>query len=76
MNDALIEAASGRHLSVVSAPSGYGKTTAVAEWASGTDELAWLALTPSDAEAGFLAQGVVDALIVGSERAGRSLALK
>jgi len=75
VNDALIEAASGRHLSVVSAPSGYGKTTAVAEWASGTDELAWLALTPSDAEAGFLAQGVVDALIVGSERAGHALAL-
>ncbi|WP_233277306.1 hypothetical protein [Microbacterium sp. CGR1] len=75
MNDALIEAARGRHLSVVSAPSGYGKTTAVAEWASGTDELAWLALTPSDAEAGFLAQGVVDALIVGSERAGHALAL-
>ncbi|MFJ4997440.1 LuxR C-terminal-related transcriptional regulator [Microbacterium sp. NPDC088619] len=75
MNDALIDAATGRQLSVVSAPSGYGKTTAVAEWASGTDELSWLALTPSDAEPGFLAQGVVDALIVGSERAGRSLAL-
>ncbi|MEV7609383.1 LuxR C-terminal-related transcriptional regulator [Microbacterium sp. NPDC089320] len=75
MNDALIEAARGRHLSVVSAPSGYGKTTAVAEWASGAGELAWLALAPSDAEPGVLAQGVVDALIVGSERAGRALDL-
>lgn len=75
MNDALIDAATGRQLSVVSAPSGYGKTTAVAEWASGTDELSWLALTAADAEPGFLVQGVVDALIVGSERAGRSLAL-
>ncbi|MFJ2542125.1 LuxR C-terminal-related transcriptional regulator [Microbacterium sp. NPDC087589] len=75
MTDALIEASTGRHLSVVSAPSGYGKTTAVAEWASGNDGLAWLALTAADADDGVLAQGVVDALIVGGERDGRPLAL-
>lgn len=71
MTDALVDASSGRHLTVVSAPSGYGKTTAVAEWASGNVGVDWLALTAADADAGVLAQGVVDALIVGGERAGR-----
>nr|WP_201469437.1 LuxR C-terminal-related transcriptional regulator [Microbacterium hydrocarbonoxydans] len=75
VTDALIEAGRGRNLSVVSAPSGYGKTTAVAEWASGTDDVSWLALAASDAEPGFLVRGMIDALVVGSERAGRSLAL-
>lgn len=75
ITEALAEAARGRHLSVVSAPSGYGKTTAVAEWASGIDDVAWLALVAADAEPGLLVHGVIDALFVGSERAGRSLAL-
>ncbi len=75
MNDALSEAARGRQLSIVSAPSGYGKTTAVAEWASGADVLAWLALNAADADAGVLAQGVVDSLIVGGERISRSFPL-
>ena len=75
VSDALIEAERGRNLSVVSAPSGYGKTTAAAEWASGVDGIAWLALSASDAAPGVLTQGVIDALLVGGDRAGRPLAL-
>lgn len=62
-------------LSVVSAPSGYGKTTAVADWAAGVDEVAWLSLNTYDSEPKRLVHGVVNALLVGAEAAGRSLDL-
>ncbi|HXF50666.1 MAG TPA: tetratricopeptide repeat protein [Dehalococcoidia bacterium] len=49
---ALLDAQIGRRASFVAAPSGYGKTTLLADWAS-TQESAvcWLSLDPWDAEA-------------------------
>ncbi|MGV2982104.1 hypothetical protein ACNPNP_00250, partial [Microbacterium sp. AGC85] len=75
VQDALNTAAAGRHLSVVSAPSGYGKTTAVAEWATSRPFRSWLALSASDADPSSLAQGVIDALHTGAERSGLPLTL-
>ena len=46
-----------------------GKTIAVVDWASGLDQVAWLALSPSDGDPGRVTQGVVDALLAGFERA-------
>ena len=60
-------------LTVISAPSGFGKTMAAAEWAKSEDEVAWLALNAYDSDPSRLAQGVVDALNVSSERAGGPL---
>lgn len=57
-------------LTVISAPSGFGKTMAVAEWAGAENEVAWLALNSYDSEPSRLAQGVVDALNVAAERTG------
>ncbi len=68
-------AASVGALTVISAPSGFGKTTAVGDWASGLEQTAWLALCSSDADPARLTHGVVNALLVGAERAGRPLAL-
>ncbi|WAA67504.1 LuxR C-terminal-related transcriptional regulator [Microbacterium oxydans] len=62
-------------LTVVSAPSGFGKTTAVADWAAGRDQVAWLALSSFDSDPGRLSQGVVNALRIGAERTGSPLAL-
>lgn len=62
-------------LTVVSAPSGFGKTTAVADWASGLEQVAWLALGSFDSDPSRLSLGVVDALLIGAEQAGRPLAL-
>ncbi len=49
---ALLDAQVGRRASFIAAPSGYGKTTLLADWAS-TQECAvcWLSLDPWDAEA-------------------------
>lgn len=58
-------------VTVISAPSGFGKTMAVAEWASDEDEVAWLALNSYDSDPSRLAQGVIDALNVSADRAGR-----
>lgn len=71
----LSEAASVDPLTVISAPSGFGKTTAVADWASGLEQVAWLGLSSFDSDPSRLTQGVVNALQVGSERAGSPLAL-
>ena len=71
----LDRAAAADTLTVISAPSGFGKTTAVADWASGLEQVAWLALTSSDSDATRLTRGVVNALLVGAERGGRTLAL-
>ncbi|TFB17707.1 LuxR family transcriptional regulator [Microbacterium sp. 3H14] len=75
VSDALEAAAAVDSLVVVSAPSGFGKTTAVADWASGLEQVAWLGLSSFDCDPSRLTQGVVHALLVGAERAGRSLAL-
>ncbi len=40
---------SGRHIALVSAPAGFGKTTCVAEWLQGVSQpVSWLSLDPSD----------------------------
>ncbi|WP_261393751.1 AAA family ATPase [Microbacterium esteraromaticum] len=57
----------------MSAPSGYGKTTAVVEWSTGADRLAWLTLNTLDSEPSRLARGVLDALAIASD--GRTGAL-
>ncbi|MDF2506760.1 MAG: LuxR family transcriptional regulator [Microbacterium sp.] len=62
-------------LTVVSAPSGFGKTTAVADWASGLEQVAWLGLSSFDSDPSRLTQGIVHALLVGAERVGSPLAL-
>jgi LuxR family transcriptional regulator, maltose regulon positive regulatory protein len=50
-------------VTIVSAPSGYGKTTAVASWARRRGEpVAWLSLGSADAEPGQLAAGIVESL--------------
>jgi len=72
---AIGEAAGLDALTVVSAPSGFGKTTAVADWASGLEQVAWLGLNSFDADPARLTQGIVNALLVGAERAGNTLAL-
>lgn len=71
----IAEAADRGPLTVVSAPSGFGKTTAVADWATGLEHVAWLSLSSFDSDPSRLSQGVVDALLIGAERAGHSLAL-
>ncbi|QYM65635.1 AAA family ATPase [Microbacterium sp. Se5.02b] len=75
VSTAIAEAAARDPLTVVSAPSGFGKTTAVADWAASLEQVAWLGLGSSDADPSRLAQGVVNSLLVGAERAGRPLAL-
>lgn len=62
-------------LTVVSAPSGFGKTTAAADWASGLEQVAWLALNSFDSDPSRLTRGVIDAFLVGAARAGAPLAL-
>ncbi len=61
-------------VTVLSAPSGYGKTTAVAAWASSRDDVAWLALSASDDDPALLTAGVLNALALAAERAGRVFA--
>lgn len=75
LNAAIADAVASDPLTVVSAPSGFGKTTAVADWAAGQKHTAWLALNSYDSAPSRLAQGVVNALIVSSELAGSPLAL-
>lgn len=75
VSTAIADAAAIDPLTVVSAPSGFGKTTAVADWASGLEQVAWLSLSSFDSDPSRLTHGVVHALLVGAERAGRPLAL-
>ncbi|PRA83073.1 LuxR family transcriptional regulator [Microbacterium sp. MYb66] len=75
MSSAIAGAVALDPLTVISAPSGFGKTTAVADWASGLEQVAWLALSSFDSDPTRLTQGIVNALYVGAERAGHPLAL-
>lgn len=61
---AMVDAAVGASAVVaVGAPSGYGKTTAAAEWVRTTsDPVAWLSLTPFDRSDGRVADGIVAAV--------------
>lgn len=72
---AIADVAATNALTIVSAPSGFGKTTAVADWAAGQGDVAWLALNRFDSDPSRLTQGVVHALLLGAERAGKPLAL-
>lgn len=61
---ALVDDVVLRHrVTVVVAPAGFGKTTALADWARGRPEaVAWLSLTRFDEHGGRLVHGVVSAL--------------
>lgn len=72
---AIDDALDGRAFSIVSAPSGYGKTTAVADWGAGVECLAWLTLNGADADPTHLARGVLDALDTMAEARGVTLRL-
>ena len=63
-------------VTVLSAPSGYGKTTAVMAWAVTRDDVAWLTLSASDDDPALLASGVVNALALAAERTGRAFAVR
>jgi LuxR family maltose regulon positive regulatory protein len=67
---AALEVATAQHpVTVVAAPSGYGKTTAVASWAaSHAGAVAWLSLGSADIDPAMLASGVVESLQVQSSR--------
>ncbi len=54
---------SGRALVLVSAPTGYGKTTMLAAWASGRPRTAWLSLDPSDDEPIRFSRALVAAIV-------------
>lgn len=73
ISTAIDAALESRAVGVVSAPSGYGKTTAVAEWASTQRALSWLLLNALDADPTRLQRGVIDALTGGYRRAHRRL---
>ncbi|MGW9156466.1 LuxR C-terminal-related transcriptional regulator [Microbacterium sp. NPDC055665] len=75
VSSAIADAVGEHPLTVVSAPSGFGKTTAAADWASGLEQVAWLGLSSFDSDPSRLTQGVVHSLLVGAERAGQPLAL-
>src|SRR6478609_4805254 len=72
---AVEEAAAHHPLTVVSAPSGFGKTTAVADWACRLDHVAWLGLSTFDSDPARLTQGVVNALVEAAGRSGLDLDL-
>lgn len=61
---ALLEAAAdSERVMVVVAPSGYGKTSAVSEWAAGLSEpVAWLSLGPFDTNEVQISAGIIRAL--------------
>lgn len=70
MSDAIERALADRAVSVVSAPSGYGKTTAVADWATDQSSLSWLLLNSLDTDPSHLNRGVLDALGRGYRQLG------
>ena len=75
VNAAVAEAVARDPLTVISAPSGFGKTTAAADWACDQEQVAWLALSTFDSDPATLTQGIMNALVTGMERSGDALAL-
>ncbi|WP_091233216.1 LuxR C-terminal-related transcriptional regulator [Microbacterium sp. 3J1] len=73
LSAAIDAALESRSVAVVSAPSGYGKTTAVADWAAAQGEPAWLLLNALDIDQTRLQRGVIDALSASYRRARHSL---
>jgi LuxR family maltose regulon positive regulatory protein len=59
---ARLDAAADRVLTLVAAPTGYGKTTALATWAAGRPRTAWVALDATDDEPIRFARAIVAAI--------------
>ena len=58
-----LEDSGGATVLCLQAPGGYGKTTALAQWAAGSARpVLWLAVRPAAADALWLAQALLDAL--------------
>ncbi|MFZ0161390.1 MAG: LuxR C-terminal-related transcriptional regulator [Kineosporiaceae bacterium] len=61
--DAHLDDALHRRLTLVSAPAGFGKTTAIADWARrGGHQIAWLSLDDSDSDLGHFLTYLIAAL--------------
>lgn len=72
---ALAEAVGAHRLTVVSAPAGFGKTTALAQWAArAAGPVAWASLDPLDDEPGRLTRVLADAVALACPDAGADLA--
>lgn len=72
---ALAEAVGAHRLTVVSAPAGFGKTTALAQWAAHAGRpVAWVSLDPLDDEPGRLTRVLADAVALACPDAGADLA--
>lgn len=67
--------ASGRHITLVSAPAGFGKTTCAADWAGSLEgwSVAWLSLDPSDDDPRRFFAYLVAALQQVDHRLGRDV---
>jgi LuxR family maltose regulon positive regulatory protein len=65
---------SGRQMTLVSAPAGFGKTTCISEWLNGLDwPVTWLSLDPSDDDPGRFFTYLVAALQKVDENIGRDI---
>lgn len=73
---AIADALNADGVTVISAPSGYGKTTAVSAWASTREDVAWLCLSASDDDPALLTTGIVHALALAAEREGREFVVR
>ena len=70
---ALLDQASARSLTIVSAPTGYGKTTLVSSWARGAGgTVAWLTLETADSDPVRFLQYIVAALACAGVAIGAS----
>lgn len=59
----LLDAAVRRLVTLVVAPAGFGKSTLLADWCSDRDpQVAWLTLSPGEADAGALVHSISQAL--------------
>jgi LuxR family maltose regulon positive regulatory protein len=66
---------SGRPITLVSAPAGFGKTTCISEWVNALDSPAsWLSLEPADDDPGAFFTYFVAALQKVDENLGREIA--
>ncbi len=71
LNDGL---ESGRQMTLVSAPAGFGKTTCISEWVNSLDvPVTWLSLDPSDDDPGRFFTYLVAALQKVDENLGREI---
>src|SRR5512136_2938815 len=65
---------SGRQVTLVSAPAGFGKTTCIGEWVNALDlPAAWLSLDPADDDPGRFFTYLIAALQQADAKAGREI---